>query len=602
MPPLDELRAVGAIEAGEARWRFSLWAPLVDSIQLHLLGDDERRIEMVPAGDGYHEVTVEGVRHGDRYLFGLGGGRERPDPASRSQPDGVHAASEIVTGRFEWTDDEWHGLPLEDFVLYELHIGTFTPEGTFAGAIGRLDELAGLGVTAIEVMPIAQFPGGRNWGYDGVYPFAVQNSYGGLVAFKRFVDACHQRRLAVVLDVVYNHFGPEGSYVSEFGPFFTDRYKTPWGDAINFDGAGSDHVRNYFLQNARFWIEESHVDALRLDAVHAIFDQSAHPFLQDVAELVDELSVRLGRNVYAIAESDLNDPRLVRERDKGGFGLHGQWCDDLHHSVHAVLTGERNGYYRDFGRLEQIARALEEKFVYAGDHSVHRQRRHGAPALEIRHSRFVVSMQNHDQIGNRVAGDRLASRLSIEQQKLTAGLVILSPFIPLLFMGEEYGESAPFHYFTSHSDSGLIAAVRRGRREEFAAFSWAEESPDPQAVETFLASRVDPSRGEREPGRSLREFYARLIAFRKELRGLLLKDGPVTARVDEARLLEVWREGAGGDAYGFFYNLSEQNASLDAAKTARSTRIFASQHDGGRDAGHSLPPWSFAVHRREIPS
>jgi maltooligosyltrehalose trehalohydrolase len=334
-------------------------------------------------------------------------------------------------------------------------VGAYTKKGTFESIIPHLDELKKLGITAIELMPVAQFPGTRNWGYDGVYPYAVQNSYGGPEGFKRLVNACHGRGLALVLDVVYNHLGPEGNYLWDFGPYFTDRYKALWGFSINFDGPHSDDVRHYFIQNALYWVTEFHVDALRVDAVHAILDFSAEPFLEELASAVHDEAKRLNRRVYLIAESALNDTRVIRSREFGGYGLDAQWNDDFHHALHTVLTGERMGYYRDFGRLQDLAKALLEGFVYSGEYSPYRRRRHGNSSRDIPAHRFVVFSQNHDQVGNRMRGERLSELVCFERTKLAAGVMTLSPFIPLLFMGEEYGETAPFQYFVSHSDPDL---------------------------------------------------------------------------------------------------------------------------------------------------
>ncbi|MEW6754460.1 MAG: malto-oligosyltrehalose trehalohydrolase [Candidatus Latescibacterota bacterium] len=387
-----------------------------------------------------------------------------------------------------------HGRPLADFVLYEVHVGAFTPEGTFAAAIGRLDELVDLGITAVELMPVAQFPGQRNWGYDGVYPYAVQDSYGGPAGLKSFVDACHDRGLAVVLDVVYNRFGPEGAYAADFGPYHTERYRTPWGRAVNFDDAHSDAVRDYFVGNALHWLGDYHLDALRLDAVHAIFDASARPFLGELAAAVH---ARFGEEPwprYLIAESDLNDSRLIRRGEQGGLGLDAQWADDLHHALHVLLTREQSGYYADFGGTEGLVAALRQGWAYTGQYSVARQRSHGNDPGDLPTDRFVVSGQNHDQVGNRRRGERLATLVGFEGLKLAAGCVLLSRYLPLLFMGEEYGEENPFLYFVDHSDPGLRQAVRRGRAEEHAAFLGQGETPDPCALETFLASKLEWSR------------------------------------------------------------------------------------------------------------
>lgn len=511
---------LGAAYLGEGRCRFLVWAPLAQIVEAHIVAPQERFVSLEKGDRGYHHAVLEGVEPDSLYTYRLDGQEEHPDPASRFQPQGVHSPSQVVDSHFSWKDHHWFGLPLKDYLIYELHVGTFTPEGTFAAIFPHLGELKDLGVTAVELMPVAQFPGSRNWGYDGVYPFAVQNSYGGPEGLKRLVNACHQQGLAVVLDVVYNHLGPEGNYLGDFGFYFTGRYQTPWGLAINFDGPHSDEVRRFFIENALYWVTEFHIDALRLDAVHALFDHSAQPFLEELVEAVHQQAERVGRRVYVIAESDLNNTRLVRSCELGGFGLDAQWSDDFHHSLHALLTGEKAGYYQDFGRLQYLVKAFREGFVYAGEYSPYRQRRHGNSSRHIPAHRFVVFAQNHDRVGNRMLGERLSQLVSFEGLKLAAGLVLLSPFIPLLFMGEEYGETAPFQYFISHSDPALIEAVRQGRREEFAAFRWQGELPDPQAEATFQRANLNLRLRREGRHRVLREFYKELIRLRREIPAL----------------------------------------------------------------------------------
>jgi maltooligosyltrehalose trehalohydrolase len=520
-------RRLGAFPATEGGCRFRVWAPHAARVEVRLGSPEGVCRELTPAAGGYHVGRVAEAEAGCRYRYRLhraGGGAaaalDRPDPASRWQPDGVHGPSRVVPTAFDWQATDWTGIPLSRYVIYELHVGTFTPEGTFAAAAQRLDALARLGVTAVELMPLAQFPGARNWGYDGVYPFAVQDSYGGPEALKRLVDACHRRGLAVILDVVYNHLGPEGNYLRDFGPYFTDFYRTPWGEAVNFDGPESDAVRRFFIENALQWVVEFRVDALRIDAVHAIYDFSARPFLQELAEAVGRAAAALDRRIHCIAECDRNDPRLVGARRCGGLGLDAQWNDDFHHALHVLLTGEREGYYQDYRGLEDFARAWSEGFVQAGRYSAFRRRRHGASSRHVPAARLVVCAQNHDQVGNRMQGDRLAASLSFAQLKLAAAAVLLSPFIPLLFMGEEYGETAPFPYFVSHSDPALIDAVREGRRREFAAFRWAGVPPDPESLETFCSARLRPPQSEEPQARLLRAFYAELIRLRTSVPAL----------------------------------------------------------------------------------
>jgi maltooligosyltrehalose trehalohydrolase len=508
----------GANRLADGSWEFLVWAPNAGSVSLHLLHSGEL-LTLAPLARGYFRGAIKNLKPGSRYFFQLDGARDLPDPASRFQPEGVHGPSEIVdVSHFHWTDQNWRGSTLERSVFYELHVGTYTAEGTFDALIPRIPELVELGIATIELMPVAQFPGSRNWGYDGVYPFAPQNSYGGPESLKRFVNAAHEHGLSVALDVVHNHLGPEGNYLNAYGPYFTDRYRTPWGQALNFDGAGSDEVRRFFIENALCWLEDYHFDALRLDAVHGIFDFSARHFLAELQCSVRDLSKRLGRMIHCIAESDLNDSRLLHSHEQGGYGVDAQWSDDFHHSVHRLLTGEDRGYYADFEGIAPLASTLRDGWYYKGQYSHFRRRHHGNSPQGIAASKFVVCNQNHDQVGNRAAGERLSGLVNFEAQKLAAGITLLSPFVPLLFMGEEYGETAPFQYFTSHGDPELIEAVRRGRREEFAAFGWEQEKtvPDPQDDQTFSRSRLDHSLKNEEPHRTLLRFYQTLIRIRRE--------------------------------------------------------------------------------------
>ena len=509
---------LGATPLPGGSWQFAVWAPN-HTVDVCFPNNEAPPQQMGRDAFGYHRAVVDGLASGANYMYRLDGSRRLPDPASRRQPSGVHGPSELVdVSAFRWTDSDWKGVALEDSVFYELHVGTFTPKGTFEAILPFLDELCEFGVTTIELMPIAQFPGSRNWGYDGVYPFAVQNSYGLPRELQCLVNTAHARSLAVALDVVYNHLGPEGNYLAEYGPYFTERYRTPWGSALNFDGPASDEVRYFFIQSALYWLENFHLDALRLDAVHSILDASALPFLAELSSEVDALSDRLGRKIYLIAESDLNDARVLRPISEGGYGMNAQWSDDFHHSVHALLTRESSGYYADFGDVCHLATTLKNGWYYAGQYSRYRRRRHGNSPLGMDRRRFVVCVQNHDQIGNRALGERLSQLVSFERLKLAAGVNVLSCFVPLLFMGEEYGETAPFLYFTGHGDPVLGEAVRRGRSEEFAAFGWSGKIPDPQAEATFAQSKLNHSLSEDEPHRTLRNWYQELLRFRKNHR------------------------------------------------------------------------------------
>jgi maltooligosyltrehalose trehalohydrolase len=486
---------------------------------------------MTPGKGGYFRARVPALPGGARYLYELDGSVRRPDPASSFQPEGVHGPSAFVDhAAFPWTDAGWENLPLAQYIMYELHVGTFTPEGTFDAIVSRLDYLRALGVNAIELMPVAQFPGERNWGYDGTYPYAVQSSYGGPRGLKRLVDACHGAGIAVVLDVVYNHFGPEGNYVWEYGPYFTESYRTPWGWAINYDGPGSDGVRNYVVENVLHWAENYHIDALRIDAIHGIFDLGAKHILREIGEE----TARLKRTMYVVPESDLNDVRVITPRSHGGHGLDAQWNDDFHHALHTLLTGERTGYYMDFGGFGDLAKALRDGFAIDGGYSPYRDRRHGSSSKGRRADQFVVFSQNHDQVGNRAWGDRLTALLDPARLKLAAGVTLLSPFIPLLFMGEEYAERAPFQYFTSHSDPSLKEAVREGRKREFQAFGWSEV-PDPQDEATFLRSKIDTGAHLAGVNAEVFAFYRQLIALRKKHPALGVPDKKATRVHDYPR-------------------------------------------------------------------
>ncbi|MGH9715517.1 MAG: malto-oligosyltrehalose trehalohydrolase [Candidatus Acidiferrales bacterium] len=513
---LDPTERLGAHFREKSGCDFLVWAPRAQRLDLHLLSPEDRSLPMRRRPNGYFHLHDDKTAPGALYLFRFENGEERADPASRFQPRGVHGPSEVIDPRFDWTDQSWRGIELREYVFYELHVGTFTPESTFDAISPRLAELKDVGITAIELMPVSQFPGSRNWGYDGVYPFAAQSTYGGPDALKRLVNASHRAGLAVVLDVVYNHLGPEGNYLSRFGPYFTDFYHTPWGQAINFDRRHSDDVRRYFVENALQWTEDFHFDALRLDAVHAITDTSAQPFLGELASTVHEEAERLHRKIHLFPESDLNDARIVASDPLCGYGLDAAWNDDFHHSVHTLLTNDRHGYYEDFGSTAQLARAFSEGFVYSGQYSEFRDRRHGNSSSSLPAEKFVVFAQNHDQVGNRRLGERLSQLVSFEALKLAAGLIMLSPFLPLIFMGEEYGETAPFQYFVSHGDPALIEAVRKGRREEFTCFDWQGDVPDPQGESTFLRSRIAWDSRASAPGKFLLAFYKELIRLRRE--------------------------------------------------------------------------------------
>jgi len=520
-----------------------------------------------------------------------------------------------VDSNFPWEDQNWAGLPLEEYIVYELHVGTFTKEGTFDAIILYLDELKDLGITAVELMPVGQFPGNRNWGYDGAYPFAVQDSYGGPEGLKRLVNACHQKKLGVILDVVYNHLGPEGNYIADFGQYFTDRYKTPWGAALNFDGPHSDEVRRFFIENAIYWLTEFHIDALRLDALHAILDISSYPFLEELAMAFHEQAAGVKRQAYLIAESAANDARIVKPRELGGYGLDAQWNDDFHHSLHVLLTDEQTGYYQDFGQLQHLAKAFQEGFVYSGQYSCYRQRRHGVSSKDIPAHRLVVFAQNHDQVGNRMNSERLSHLAPFEALKLAAGIVLLSPFIPLLFMGEEYGETAPFPYFVSHSEPDLVEAVRKGRQDEFATFQWQGELPDPQDEATYSQAKLNHHLRRDGQHRVLLQFYKQLIQLRKETPALvcLSKDNMDIRAIEEHKLLFLYRWKGDNEVMALF-NLNNNQTSvtlpipvgcwrkrLDSAEKHWRGKGSAipEQLDSKREGSLAFTPWAFALFIKE---
>jgi maltooligosyltrehalose trehalohydrolase len=493
--------------------RCAVWAPRAMRVEVDTRG---RRAPLSAGDGGWFELVDAEVAAGDDYAFVLDGGAPRPDPRSSWQPHGVHGPSRAVDhSSFVWSDEGWRAQELRDCVVYEFHVGTFTAAGTLDGAVAQIPHLVQLGVTAVELMPVTAFPGDRGWGYDGVGLFAVHRAYGGPDALKRFVDACHAAGIAVIVDVVYNHLGPDGNHLAEFGPYFTHRHRTPWGDAVNFDGPGSDEVRQFVIDNALTWLRDYHCDGLRLDAVHAIVDTSALHILEEISTAVHALAGKLGRPLWVVAESDLNDPRVVSDVARGGYGCDAQWSDDFHHALHATLTGERGGYYVDFGRTGDVARALRDVFANPGGHSQFRQRRHGRSAGDLPGTRFLAYLQDHDQVGNRAQGDRSAALMSTGRLQIAAALVLLGPFVPMLFAGEEWGASTPFQYFTDHQDVELGRLVSDGRRREFAAFGWRpDDVPDPQDPATFERSRLCWDEPAREPHATLLRWHRDLIALR----------------------------------------------------------------------------------------
>lgn len=595
-------RSCGALEEKDGGIRWRVWAPRAERVELVLLDGSQRRAQPMQREEhGFFHAVISDVPEGQRYAYRLNNGPERPDPCSLWQPDGVHNASAVVRPRrFRWTDGDWKGVPREELVFYELHVGTFTPEGTFEAVIPRLPALRELGVTAVELMPVAQFPGPRNWGYDGVHLYAAQNSYGGPYGLQKLVDACHAAGLAIFLDVVYNHLGPEGNYLGEFGPYFTDRYRTSWGPALNYDGPGSDAVRDLILDNVRMWIGEFHFDGLRLDAVHAIFDSRPGHLLREIKEAADEAAH--GRRVHIIAESLQNDVRMVRDTERGGHGLAGEWNEDFHHALHAYLTGERHGKYSDFGEIRSLARMLQQTFHLDGSvFSAYRGRHFGGPDEGLPGDRFVIGVQNHDHVGNRPRGERLAALVDPAKQRLAASLMLLSPYLPLLFMGEEYGENNPFPFFCSFQSRNLIENVRQGRRRDY-GFAANAVMLDPQAESTFAAAKLSWSWPEGSPRAGLRLLYADLLAARR--RWPALRDFTQrTVRLlpdEQAPLLLHLTRGSMGELHAYF-NLTEQAQPLPNEASEGRVLLFCSEADqyrGGREQEASLQqlrPYECAV-------
>ncbi|MGM0366171.1 MAG: malto-oligosyltrehalose trehalohydrolase, partial [Actinomycetota bacterium] len=568
------------------------WAPLAKKVCLQAETSTGTRLYPLSRDIcGYWQGKVK-AGPGTRYFYLLDGKLKTADPASFRQPEGVFGPSETISLQdFAWGDSSWKVPPLKEFVIYELHAGTFGSGRGFSSVTEKLKYLKELGINAVQLMPVSQFSGDRNWGYDGVFPFAVQDTYGGPRQLQRLVNAAHSRGLAVILDVVYNHLGPEGSHFPQFGPYFTSAYQTPWGKALNFDGPWSREVRNYFIQNALFWFRYYHIDALRLDAVHGIFDFSAKHFLAELSEAVKKYCLINRRTHYLIAESDRNDSALIRENDEGGYGIHAQWNDDFHHSLHACLTGEREGYYADFGELSHIKKAMEEGYCYDGCYSRYRKRNHGNSSRGLGGHKFIVFAQNHDQVGNRMLGERLINLVCFEAAKLAAAMVILSPFIPLIFMGEEYGEQNPFLYFTSHRDPELARAAAQGREEEFSAFRWKGAPPHPQDTATFNRSRVRGCQPENERHQVMLGYYQALIALRKQnpaLRNPDLKSCRVAVDEKTGVLVARRRKGSQVMAAVASFNKEETAAGLKLG-TGAFEKVFCSADKKWMGPGGLLP-------------
>lgn len=569
---------------------FKLWAPKAEKLSVRI---GKRSHPLERQDQGWWSKEVEDAGPGTDYSFAIDDGKPLPDPRSAWQPFGMDGPSRLLDhSAFEWTDRNWQAKPLSSAIIYELHIGAFTPAGTFRGATACLDYLVDLGITHVEIMPVNEFSGDYGWGYDGVDLYAPHHTYGTPDDLKVLVDACHAKGLAVLLDVVYNHFGPAGNYLGEFGPYFTDAYKTPWGCAVNLDHAGSHEARAFFRDNAAMWLRDYHFDGLRLDAVHAFVDRSAIHFLEYLSCEVDALASQLGRQFVLIAESDLNDPRIVTSREANGYGIDAQWSDDFHHALHTVLTGEKSGYYEDFGSLAQFAKALQQAFVYDGIYSPHRDRLHGRPPVGLSGHHFLAYAQNHDQVGNRAQGERLSQLVSVGRQKIAAALVLTSPFVPMLFQGEEFGASTPFQYFTRHEDHDLGKKVSEGRRSEFKAFGWnPEQVPDPQDPATFERSKLPWHEIHEEPHASLLAWYKELICLRQSHSALT--DGRMAELQVEFDESAKWFQFQRGEVM-VICNLNSERYSHPLAGTPRS--VLASE-DGWQlhDRLIELPPESVAI-------
>lgn len=560
--------------------QFRVWAPEVANLAVELW--QQAPAAMTRNREDF-EVILPGARPGDLYSFVFGDGRVRPDPVSRSQPYGVHGPSEVVDpDRFHWSDQHWKGIPLSEYVLYELHIGTFTPQGTFAAAISKLGHLKDLGITAVELMPVGEFPGARNWGYDQVDLYAPHSAYGGPQGLKNFVDACHREGLAVVLDVVYNHVGPEGNYLAEFAAYFTDQYRTPWGGAMNYDGPFSDGVRRFVIGNALYWLTEYHVDALRLDAIHGIFDFSARHILAELRDCFHAQAAMLGRKAWIIAESDLNDVRVLHPRSAGGQALDAQWLDEFHHSVRSYLTGANRSYLSGFGKLEHIRKSISDGFVYDGRYSAFRRRHFGSSSRDLAGERFVAFLQNHDQVANTSQGARLSQLISAQQYKIAVMLLLCSPCLPLLFMGEEFAEANPFFYFTSHGDPALARAVSEGRWKEFEEFTEPAAFVDPQSREAFERSKLNWDLLQDPKHCAIHDLYRGLLRIRKEWPCLHNGRKDLTrVEIDEAaRWLRMERSDPAGSRAVLICNFSDSDAVFArTAELAFTTAPCASSPD-----------------------
>ncbi|MFH1714844.1 MAG: malto-oligosyltrehalose trehalohydrolase [Elusimicrobiota bacterium] len=545
---------------------FRVWAPSAKTITAEIVSQGNRSCEMQRNDKGLWEGTFSQVNAGDKYYYKINNALLRPDPVSRFQPDGVHGPSQIIDpNEYDWTDEEWKGIAIKDTIFYELHIGVFTRRGRFLSVIDKIPHLKKLGITCIELMPICQFPGYRNWGYDGVNLYAPQNTYGAPNDLKALINECHNNGIGVCLDVVYNHLGPEGNYLTDFGKYFTSKYKTPWGDAVNYDDKESAMVRKFIIDNALYWVSEYHIDMLRLDAVHTIFDNSGYNILEEINDNVQKYAEAQKRIINIIAESDLNDVKLIESKNEGGYGLAAQWMDDFHHTIHVALTGEKRGYYEDYTGLNDIAKVVNDNFVYDGKYSNYRKKNHGTDARKFIKDKFITCMQNHDQVGNRAIGDRLNIYLNFSEQKFLACFSVLTPFVPLLFMGQEYSETAPFPYFVDHGDKELIKNVYEGRKREFKSFGWIDDIPNPSAENTFMSAKLHWELISIDEHVAILKLYRDLIKIRKKMKIFhIYENKSVTAQADESPGLVIIKENMDEESVTLIFNFSNQDTNINA--------------------------------------
>ena len=593
---LIEKRSLGINFHENATPTIKVWAPHARSLTLEV--DGKNNTPLMKVQYGFWQAKCPEVNPGDRYKLKINNKDQFPDPASLSQPDGVHDSSEAIDLNFirSIRDENWKGISTRDLIIYELHIGTFSPEGTFSALTEKIGYLKELGINAIKIMPVAAFPGKRNWGYDGVFPFAVQASYGGSVELAKLTKSCHENGIAVILDVVYNHLGPEGNYLNAFGPYFTGKYQTPWGKAINFDDAWSDGVRQYFLENALMWLRDFHIDGLRLDAVHAIKDFSPKHFLRELSENVELLNQKSSSQHFLIGECDLNDTRFIKALNNDGYGLDAQWCDEWHHAMHAYLTGEKKGYYADFGKVQHLVKSFNHAYVFNGTYSNHRKKVFGTSTVGLPGEKFVIFTQNHDQVGNRMLGDRLSSMVDFETLKLAAGAMFFSPFIPMLFMGEEYAEDNPFLYFISHGDKHLVEQVRKGRKREFRDFIKDANHPDPFAESTFDQSKLKWDFDQHDHKSKMLAFYQKCIRLRKTEK--LMQPGNrdhLLARESDKETIILTRKEE-KDLLVVVMNFSEKNFQKDISGLENSRLellLYSAHKDWGGNISNDTMPFHF---------